>query len=115
MDVNQNATLEYFKEKFNLWNSESGSLRKYIPLIGGKKKIIKELDKDAEILKTSVCPYIKQAGYLQAKSTLLQAAEGLTGNTLNFPVVGVIDLVLGALLDACGYVKRGDSLLEADL
>ncbi|MHB1709042.1 MAG: hypothetical protein ACYCT2_06175 [Thermoplasmataceae archaeon] len=115
MDENQNATLEYFKEKFNLWNSESGSLRKYIPLIGGKKKIIKELDKDAEILKNTVCPYIKRVGYLQAKSTLLQAAEGLTGNELNFPVVGVIDLVLGSLLDACGYVKRGDSLLEADL
>jgi len=115
MPLDYRPMLQYLRGKFKLWKQESERLEKQAPMMVGKKKILEDLEKDADILKASVCPYIKEAGYAQARSTVLQAAEGLVSNDVNFPVVGTVDIVLGALLDTCGYVRRGDSLLEADL
>ncbi len=58
-----------------------------------------------------VCPYIKETGYVQSKNVLAQAAEGIADIWIHFPVSGTLDIVMGALLDVCGFYRRGDSLI----
>ena len=65
------------------------------------------MEVDASLLKSEVCPYIGEAGYVQSKSILLQAAEGFAGWEIQFPILGTLDIVMGALLDLCGFYRRG--------
>lgn len=101
----------FFKKTFTTWQHSDGRMASHVPVIGGRSKVLNELGADSSLLKADVCPYIKEAGYTQSKNVLLQAAEGLAGTEIKFPVVGTADIIMGALLDLCGYYKSGDSLI----
>lgn len=115
MVYNSQPMYDYFKRKFISWKTASGRMASYVPVIRGKEKVLEELRADASLLKTDVCPYIKEAGYIQSKNVLLQAAEGLAGWEIQFPIAGTLDIVMGALLDLCGYYRRGDALIVKGL
>ena len=80
-----------------------------------KDRVLNELKQDAGELKVEVCPYIKEAGYIQSKNVLVQAAEGIADIWIQFPFTGTLDIVMGALLDLCGFYRRGNSLIEKGL
>lgn len=105
----------YFRDKFTTWKNVNGRMTSYVPVIGGKDKVLNELKQDAGELKVEVCPYIKEAGYIQSKNVLVQAAEGIADIWIQFPFTGTLDIVMGALLDLCGFYRRGNSLIEKGL
>ncbi len=113
--MNTQVPYAYLRERFQAWKNSEGSLEKHVPVITGKQKLVKEFNGDIQRVKIEVCPFIKELGYTQSKSLVLQAAEGLAGFAFDFPVVGTADLTLGALMDVCGFKKRGDSLIENGL
>ena len=111
MTVNENNLYQYFTNKFRDWKNMDGSIERHVPTPGGKEKVIAELQQDADYLKASVCPYLKEAGYDQSKSVLIKATEGALGFLTNFPVTGTIDVTLGALIYVCGYKRKGLQLI----
>ena len=111
MNNDSEPMYDYFRKKFAYWNATNGRMTSHVPIIGGKEKVIRELEVDASLLKSEVCPYIGEAGYVQSKNILLQAAEGFAGWEIQFPILGTLDIVMGALLDLCGFYRRGNALM----
>lgn len=109
--VNQQIPYNYLRNRFQEWNRTSGHLEKYVD---PKKRqgLANEFQKDVIEVKQSVCPYIREMGYTQSKSLIVQAAEGLAGTFFGFPILSTADIVLGALMDVCGFVKQGDRLIQ---
>ena len=102
---------DYFRRKFTSWQVTNGRMTSHVPIVGGKERVLTELRNDGTFLKMEVCPYIKEAGYVQSKNVLLQAAEGFAGWEIQFPVLGTLDIVMGAMLDLCGFYRRGNALI----
>ncbi|MEM0134650.1 MAG: hypothetical protein QXU18_05400 [Thermoplasmatales archaeon] len=111
MTYNPQPTYDYFRRKFTSWQIENGKMASYVPVLGGKEKVLHELEVDASLLKSEACLYIREVGYAQSKNILLQAAEGFAGLEIRFPILGTLDIVMGSLLDLCGYYRRGNALI----
>lgn len=111
MTANKDSLYSYFKDKFREWKRADGSIERHVPWPGGKEKIIAELKRDAAHLKSEVCPYLKEAGYIQSKNVLIEAAEDAAGKLAHFPVTGAFDVTLGALIFVCGYRRQGLDLI----
>lgn len=111
MPNNRESFYNYFHDKFRAWKNMDGSIERHVPTPGGKEKIIIELGRDATFLKNNVCPYLKEAGYIQSKNVLIQAAEGMAGMLAHFPITGSFDVTMGALIFVCGYRRQGLNLI----
>lgn len=112
--ANRQAAYNYLRGKFQTWNQQTGKLERHVD---PRKRdgIASELRHDINEVRAAVCPYIKDVGYAQSKSLIVQAAEGLTGSFFGFPLISTADVILGALMDVCGYVRRGDALILSGL
>lgn len=106
------AAYNYLREKFQLWNQIQGPhLENYVNP-RGRSGIAGEFQHDVTQISRSVCPFIKEVGYEQSKSLIAKAAEGLAGWFFSFPIRSTADIILGALMDVCGYKKQGNRLME---
>ena len=112
--ADQQAAYSYLRDKFQNWYHQSGKLEKYVNP-RHKSGLVAEFQKDASAMHSSVCPYIREAGYYQSKSLIVRAAEGLAWIFFGFPFYSTSDVILGALMDVCGYTKKGDSLIERSI
>ena len=112
--ANQQDAFSYLRSKFQNWYQQSGKLERYVDP-RHKSGLVAEFQKDASAMHGSVCPYIREAGYYQSKNLIIRAAEGLVGRFFNFPILSTSDIILGALMDACGYKRHGDRLIEKSL
>lgn len=109
--ANQQLAYDYLRNKFQEWNRSGGNLENYV---NSRKMqgVEDEFQKDVTEVKRTVCPYIKEIGHAQSKSLIVQAAEGLAGNFFGFPVISTADIILGALMKVCGFVRQGDNLIQ---
>ncbi len=105
------GAIDYLKRIFGEWEKQDGTLKRHVRA-RKRSGLAADFKKDSAEVRATVCPYIKEAGYAQSKSILLKAGEGLAGLILNFQLESAADIVLGALLDVCGYKKEGDKLIE---
>lgn len=112
--ADQQTVYNYIRGKFEYWYQQSGKLERYVDS-RHKSGLVTEFQKDASAIHISICPYIREAGYYQSKSLIVRAAEGLAGIFFGFPLYSTADVILGALMDVCGYTRRGDRLIERSI
>ncbi len=105
------GAIDYLRRTFGAWRKQDGTLKRHVKA-RKRSGLAADFEKDASEVRTAVCPFIKEAGYAQSKSMLLKAGEGLAGLILNFQFESAADIVLGALMDVCGYKREGDRLIE---
>ena len=98
----------YYLKKFNEWNSVStiGDYRDYVRK-KQKSGIADEFKKDSDFNKL-ICPYLRKYANTNEKAsdsilTLIQAIDN--------PEKDVIDILVGATLEACGYPSEGSALI----
>ena len=101
----------YLRPKFEQWKAKSGNVWWYVAVHGGRAGLINEFMNDINLVKSYVCPYIRQAGYAQSRNLILQAAEGIAGIFFDFRLKSTVDIILGALMDVCGLMRQGDELI----
>ena len=104
--MDEGSAYNYIRGKFELWSQIDGSPERHVPVIGGKEKVRDEFLDDLAQLRITMCPYIREVGYDQSKNLILRAAEGIAGYFFNFPLLGTADLVMAALIEACGYSRH---------
>ncbi len=108
--MSQGIVAGWFRQKVSKWGSTSEERKDYIKRVG-RQGLALEFSSDAEFQQI-VCPWIKQIGDIQAKLTLPPMLEGLFDHWFGVPLVGEIDIVIGAIADACGYPALGDQLIK---
>jgi hypothetical protein len=108
---NVDVLYAYFQEKGSQWRKIGGSVENYIRMTG-RGGLAQEFQADGNFRNT-VCPYFKTLGELQLRATVVKSLEGLVGVAFGVPLIGTMDIVIGAIADACGYKTIGDQLLEA--
>ena len=55
---------------------------------------------------------VREIGELQLRSHIVTSIEGFVGTTFNSLVVGEMNIVIGAIMDACGEKTLGEKLVE---
>lgn len=107
---NLTAHSKYFSDKFSEWGlqnfNKTGTwdYRPYIRSIG-KDKLAQEFKND-ERFKEDVCSYLKTYGKGKEKESIFSIIE-----SIGDPDTDVIEILVGATLDACGYSDIGNKLI----
>ena len=105
-----NPLYAYFQNKGAEWRSLSGSVEAHLSS-RGRSGIASEFSRDPSYA-SIVCPYFRQLGELQLRSEVVRSLEGYVGAAFGLPLAGTMDILIGAIADACGYKTVGDQLLE---
>ncbi len=100
----------YFRGKGIEWASISGSVEVHLKKMG-RQGIKTDFKDDPEFL--VVCDYLKQVGELQLRSTIGKSLEGIVSSTFGIPMIGTLDIAIGAAVEACGDTTLGDKLIGA--
>ena len=108
MTDNVGKAVAYFQSQFAYWSSHGG-VETYLRA-RDRKSLAAEFAKDHTF--TAVCEAFKEIGELQLRSQIAKMAEGLVGSYFNFPLVGEMDIIVGAIADACGFDTIGDKLIK---
>lgn len=109
--INSQIPYSYLRPRFEQWKAQSGNVWWYVATHGSKQGLVNEFLNDISLVKSNVCPYIREAGYLQSRNLILQIAEGIGGIFFNFPFLSTADIILGALMVVCGLTRQGDTLI----
>lgn len=106
---------EYFYNKFLEWQYKgNGDYKAYIKN-AGRNGLKQEFLNDKKF-KSEVCEFLKKYAETQERQNITDAALSVIESTAieatgEIPVIDVINIVVGAVLDACGYTKTGNKLL----
>ena len=103
----------YFKQKALVWSRTDGSAETHIRRLG-RRGLAGELSSDPAFAPV-VCAYVHQVSELQLRSEIARSLESLVSIVFGVPLVGTLDVVIGAIADACGFKTIGDKLIEAAL
>lgn len=106
------AVSRYFQFKIQQWTVASGTAEAYIQHVG-RFNLAQEFAGDPHFI--VVCELAHEIGELQLRSHIVQSVEGLVDSTFNAPIGGAMNIVIGAIADACGFTTLGDSLVEVGL
>lgn len=108
--VDVQEIVRYFRIKGQVWSNLSGDIESHLKKMqrAGLKSDFQE-DPDFYV----VCDYLKQVGELQLRSTIGKSLEDLVGSAFGIPLVGTLDIVIGAAVEACGDTTLGDKLIGA--
>lgn len=109
MPDSETAT-RYFRWKFSQWAFNEGSAASHITRMG-RAGLADEFRCDPAF--GEVCEFVKLAGRAQLRSSAYQSAEGFLSDLFGVPLAPVIEIVLAAVADACGYKTEADELAEA--
>lgn len=99
----------YFKMKGEQWTATSGSVENHLRK-NGRKGMKAEFLADPQF--RVVCTYVEQVGEIQFRSEVLQSLEEMVSDTFGALVVGALDILIGAVVEACGDKPLGDKLVE---
>lgn len=108
-----NYAYNYFQRKMLQWGATPQSRKEYIQS-KGRIGLKEEFEQDTEF-KTTVCPLIHQIGDLQLKDELVKNLEDFVDEWFGSPVFGEVNIVVGAIADACGYTTTGKKLIISGL
>lgn len=109
--ANENEVISYFSRKGNMWAANQ-ALEQYLKKTG-RVGLSKEFKNDPEF--RVVCEYAKEAGELQLRSDITKSVEELVGTVFGFPFVGTLDVIIGAIEDACGNTFLAGKLIKGGL
>ena len=103
------AVTSYFQNKANHWIEQDGSVEAHVRRLG-KNGLAQEFQADAGF--RQVCELVQEYGELQSRSHIVQSLEGLVGDQFGLPLVGEMDVVIGAMALACGFETLGSQLVK---
>lgn len=96
----------YFYNKFIQWQSKgNGDYRIYVRR-AGRPGIKSDLLSDGETFKQEVCSYLRTYARGQEKQSVLSVIQGIAN-----PDRDILEIIVGATLDACGYPDVGNTLI----
>ena len=107
--ANGQDVAKYFRRKGDQWTAISGSVESHLRK-NGRQGMKAEFEGDPDFY--IVCKYLKEVGEIQLRSDVAKSLEELVSATFGFVVVGAIDILIGAIVEACGDRPLGDQLLE---
>jgi len=107
--------IEVLRRKMIEWGNTVESRKEYIKR-KGRAGLAEEFRNDLQVREV-LCPLIKRIGDFQLKAILGETLlkEGLMDEWFGNPIVGEVNIVVGALADACGYEALGDKLIQTGL
>ncbi len=100
----------YFSRKAREWQSSEKSVENYIKQ-EGKTGLTQEFRSDPEFM--VVCQFIQQAGAFQLRNSIGKGFEEAAGIMFGIPLLGAMDIIIGAIEEACGNYVVGEKLLKA--
>jgi hypothetical protein len=103
--------INYFSYKGQIW-SQSGSLEQYVKKVG-RKGIAEEFKNDPYF--AVVCEYANQVGELQLRSDITNGVEDLVSIIFGVPFAGVLDVIIGAIEDACGKTFLAGKVMKSGI
>ena len=96
----------YFYNKFLEWQQKgNGDYRTYVRA-AGRSGIKSDLLTDEEIFKQEICIYLRTYARGQEKQSILSVIQGIAN-----PDRDILEIIVGATLDACGYPDTGNALI----
>lgn len=101
---------KYFRNKGYEWKNLSGDVETHLKKV---KRTGLKADFQNDPNFWVVCEYLTQVGELQLRSTIGKSLEDLVGSAFGIPLVGTLDIVIGAAVEACGDTTLGDKLIGA--
>lgn len=97
---------QFYYKKFIEWQSRgNGDYRVYVKKLG-RNGIKEDLLSNKEEFKREVCEYLKNYAKGQEHESILSVIQGIAN-----PDKDVLEIIVGATLDACGYTNTGDILI----
>lgn len=97
---------QFYYKKFIEWQAKgNGDYRIYVRR-AGRSGIKADLLSDREEFQKEVCNYLRTYAKGQEKQSILSVIQGIAN-----PDRDILEIVVGATLDACGYTDIGDALL----
>jgi hypothetical protein len=108
--ANSEAPIRYFRRKFAEWEHAEGSAANHIRRVG-RQGLAQEFGLDPAF--SEVCQYVKIAGKAELRNSTYRNAQELLGDLFGIPLVPVIEILLAAVADACGYKTEAQESAEA--
>ncbi|MCL4497233.1 MAG: hypothetical protein M1467_03885 [Deltaproteobacteria bacterium] len=103
-----NVNNRYFYDKFIEWGLKDpknmGDYRPYIQS-KGRNGLTEEFKNDVRF-KAEICPYLRTYAKGREKESIFSIIQSVSN-----PDTNVIEILVGATLDACGYPNTGDKLI----
>lgn len=97
---------QFYYKKFLEWQEKgNGDYRVYVRNVG-RAGIKADLLSNKEEFEREVCSYLKTYAKGQEKQSILSVIQGIAN-----PERDVLEIVVGATLDACGYKDLGNVLV----
>lgn len=105
------ASCDYFRKKYQMWSSAHPhyDVKKYINS-KGKTGLIQEFRNDSLFSKV-ICPYLAQYAKGKEKDEMKSIFNDTLALLQGDAMPVEMDLVVGAVLEACGYTKKGSGLI----
>ena len=103
-----NVNSSYFYDKFIEWGlKDPKNLGDYRPYIQtkGRAGLTEEFKNDIRF-KTEICPYLRTYAKGKEKESIFSIIQSISN-----PDTDVIETLVGATLDACGYPNTGNKLI----
>jgi hypothetical protein len=97
---------QFYYKKFLEWQQKgNGDYRVYIRS-AGRPKIKADLLSNKEEFEREVCSYLKAYAKGQERQSILSLIQGIAN-----PDRDILEIIVGATLDACGYSDMGNVLV----
>jgi hypothetical protein len=106
------AVSRYFQIKANAWIQADGSVETHVRRMG-KQGLADEFRADGAF--SEVCELVHAFGELQARAHIVKSLEGFVGDQFSWPLVGEMDIIVGAMALACGFITLGEKLVWTGL
>ena len=99
----------YFNRKGREWISQSDTVEQYVKeaKIEG---LSQEFKNDPSFV--YVCNFIQYAGTIQLRSGIAKGLEEYAGLLFGVPLLGTMDIIIGAIEEACGKKVAGELIVK---
>ncbi len=108
-ETNIQEVIFYFRRKGQQWISQGIPIEEYIKTAGidGLKT---EFQNDPSFV--CVCNFIQYAGTIQLRSGIAKGLENYAGLLFGIPLLGTMDIIIGAIEEACGKKVTGELIVK---
>ncbi|MEM0135065.1 MAG: hypothetical protein QXU18_07565 [Thermoplasmatales archaeon] len=108
-DVGIQSVVFYFNRKGREWASRENSIEDYIRK-SGIDGLREEFESDPSFV--NVCDFIKRASTIQLRSGMAKGLEEYARQVFGIPLIGEMDIIIGAIEGACGKKVEGEPILK---
>jgi hypothetical protein len=99
----------YFNRKGKDWISQANTVEDYIKN-AGIDGLSQEFRNDPSFV--YVCNFINYAGTIQLRSGIAKGLEEYAGLLFGIPLLGTMDIIIGAIEEACGKRISGELIVK---